>query len=147
MPAPLKRIKDVVIVKGTEGRNPFEVLILVWAVFTGASLLFGAPVPGSVQALLPRWVVITWYTLLCIGGLVGLVGVWLGDVIASLLVERAGMMFIAPAGLLYAAALYNVSDSRGIIYGSSVAAFSIGAAVRLVRITWHLKSVRSGGKT
>lgn len=139
----LKAARDMALVEGTEGRNPFEVFMLAWAVYVGAALTLGAPPPGSVQALLPHWMVTAWYTLLCIGGLVGLAGVWMGDPIRSLLVERAAMMIICPAGLLYGVVLFVTAGSAAAVAGGITIAFSLAALGRLIRISVRLRLIRS----
>lgn len=139
----LKKARDVIVVEGTEGRNPFEVFLLAWCAVAGGLLAFGTPQPGSLQALLPQWMVTTWYILLCIGGLVGLVGVWQRKAILSLLVERAAMLVVSPAGLLYSVALFSLGGARAILSGGFVMAFAAAAFVRFVRIQLHLKRIRS----
>lgn len=146
-----RRARDVIMSEGTEGRNPFEVLTLAWSAYVGASLAFGSPVPNSVQELIPQWMVATWYILLCIGGLVGLVGVWLRNQLLSLLVERAAMTIFSPSALLYAVALFSFAGARAIPNGLGLMVFAIGATWRAVRITVFIKAKRSewlsGGKT
>jgi hypothetical protein len=138
----LKRVKDMVVVEGTEGRNPFEVFVLLWAILVGASLVFGSPAPGSLQELLPQWMVTGWSTLLCIGGLVGLVGVWLRNLTLSLLVERAAMLTISPAALLYSVALFSLGGARAAASGGAVLVFALSSFVRILRISTQLKRLR-----
>jgi len=141
----LKRMRDVVVVEGTEGRNPFEVLMLGWSVLSGVYFLFFEPPPGSITEDLPPLVVITWYTLLCIGGLVGLVGVWLRSLTLSLLVERAAMLIVAPSALLYTVALFSLSGSPVRAFGSAsiVLTFAVSSLIRFIRINAHLQRLRT----
>jgi len=139
----LKRARDLIAVEGTEGRNPFEVLTLSWAVFVGASFTFGTPTPGSFTEDLPTWAVTTWYILLCIGGLVGLVGVWLRNLALSLLVERAAMLIVSPSALLYSMALLSLGGARAVVYGSLTMAFAIASFVRIIRIGHQIKKIHS----
>lgn len=138
----LRTAKSVLVLEGTEGRNPFEVFMLVWCVFVGSTLLLGAPKPGSVQELLSPWMVTTWCILLCIGGLVGLVGVWTRELILSLLVERVAMIVISPSGVLYSVAIFVKAGSVGAPAASIVMAFAIAALGRLIRIQGYLHSYR-----
>lgn len=138
----LTRARNVIAEEGTEGRNPFEVLNLAWFVLVGALSAFSPPPPGSLTADLPRWMVTLWYTLLCIGGLVALVGVWLRNQTLSLLVERAGMMIFSPSALLYSVALFSLGGGRAMAYGSVVLAFAISGFIRIVRIGVYIEKVR-----
>lgn len=144
MIARLKRMRDVVVVEGTEGRNPFEVLMLGWSVLSGAYLIFVAPPAGSVTEDIPRWVVTSWYILLCTGGLVGLVGVWLRNLTLSLLVERAAMLIVSSSATLYTVALFSLSGSPLRAFGpaSVVLTFAASSFIRFVRINVHLSEVR-----
>lgn len=141
----LKRVRDVVVVEGTEGRNPFEVLMLIWATLSGFYFLFFATPPGSITEDIPRWVVTAWYILLCTGGLVGLVGVWLKSLTLSLLVERAAMLIVSPSALLYAVALFSLSGSRLRVFGltGAVLIFALSSFIRFVRINVQLRKLRS----
>jgi hypothetical protein len=139
----MKRAKDVIVAEGSEGRNPFEVLMLAWCVLVGAALALGTPAPGSVRELLPQWMVMTWYILLCTGGLVGLVGVWLANLTLSLLVERAALLTVAPGALLYSVALFSLAGERGFVSGGLTLAFAMAAFLRVIRISVHMRRVRS----
>lgn len=143
MPRVIEATKDVLIVGGTEGRNPFEVLILIWAVAGGLIRILGVQTPGAVTVHLPDWMGLTWYILLCIGGLVGLAGVWLRETILSLLVERAGLLFIGPVGLAYSLALFAVGGPDEKLLGASTGMFAACAIGRVLRIWWQLNRVRS----
>jgi hypothetical protein len=139
----LKRARDVIVVGGTEGRNPFEVLMLVWSFLVGLLLLAsGAFAPDTVEALLDAWMVTGWYIFLCVGGLVGLVGVWLRSPILSLGVERGGMFVLAPAGLIYAVALFLFGGAQGVYQALAVLAFAASAFWRAVRITNQIARMR-----
>jgi hypothetical protein len=140
----LRWARDVMGVEGTEGRNPFEQFMLLWSVLTILSIL-SAPTPGSVLADLPSWVVIGCYILLCIGGSVGLVGVWLRNLILSLLVERASMIVVGPTSLFFAGAIFTQLsyNPRALSAAMIVAAFSLASFWRLYRIQSYLQAYRS----
>lgn len=142
MPRIVEATKEVFIVGGTEGRNPFEVLILVWAIIGGASRLVGMNFGNETVVHLPDWVVTVWYMLLCIGGLVGLVGVWIRETLTSLLVERAGMLFLGPVGVAYSLALL-IAGGDGIALAVSTFMFAVTAIGRLLRIWWWIHRLRS----
>lgn len=140
----LKRARDVLGVEGTEGRNPFEQLMLLWSALTILSIL-SAPTPGSVLEDLPRWVVIGCYILLCIGGLVGLVGVWLRNLILSLLVERAGMLIVGPSALFFAGAIFSLvpQNLRALSPATIVLFYSLAAFWRCYRVQSFLRRQRA----
>lgn len=131
-------------IEGTEGRNPFEQLMLVWSVLTVLTV-FATPTPGSITEYLPSWVVTACYILLCIGGLVGLVGVWLGNQILSLLVERAGMLITGSSATFYAVAIFTqVSHTpRAIPAGTIVLFFALASFWRGYRVQYYLRRLRA----
>lgn len=140
----LKRARDVIVVEGTEGRNPFEVFLLAWVAFAGtAALVVGPPASESPIPLLPYWLVMTWYTLLCIGGSVGLAGVWIRNLILSMLVERAAMLILSPSALLFAVVLFSLGGAPALFSSSLTLAFAVMTFVRFVRINAQLRKLRS----
>lgn len=138
----IRRVYEFMAHEGTEGRNPFEVFMLMWATFVGISLLLAEPSSGSVQSFLEDWMVIVWAVCLCFGGSVGLVGVYLKDMLLSLLTERASMFVLFPASVLYAIALFATVGTRATIAGSIIIAFSAASCIRLVRIYRTLRTIR-----
>lgn len=134
----------MVAVEGTEGRNPFEQLMLLWSALSVLSVLV-PPNPNSVLADLDRWVVVGCYILLCIGGLVGLVGVWLRKLILSLLVERAAMIIVGPSALFFSAAILAQvpHNARALSSGLIILFFSLSAFWRGYRIQSYLRKYRA----
>lgn len=138
----LKRVRDVIAVEGTEGRNPFEVLLLLWPLLAAGSYALGRTSGDNRQVLPYLWMVIAWYTLLCIGGLVGLVGVWLRNQTLSLLWERAAMAITGGTSLIFAAILLAQSDPEGRAAGIGVLLYCLAALWRLLRIQFFLIAAR-----
>ncbi len=133
------------------GRNPFEVLMLVACVATGTVGLFEPSSTSNViTTLLPTWEVTTWYGGLAVGGLVGLVGVFLNGVL-SLLVERVGLIMLTCLTLAYSTAVVTQVGIRGTLPALFTGLFAIACAIRFVYITTDLKrmeditAIRSDG--
>lgn len=141
----LKRAKDVIAAEGTEGRNPFEVLVLFLAIFSSLSFALNPQVPGdSAASYLPHWMVISWFILLCTGGLAGLVGVLQRNQILSLLVERVAMAWTGTSALLFGIVLlYRAPAPLGWQAGISVLAFALASLWRLLRIQSYIRKLRT----
>jgi len=134
--------EQVLLAQGSRGQNPLTVLFLLWAVLAGAAYALGTPPPNSVTASLPNWLVIPWYLILCVGGVIAIVGIWIPDLLMSLFVERSGMMMVSPAAAVYASASFAFVGWRAIGVGGITGAFAIACAVRWWQINlmlWRLK--------
>src|SRR5918996_793715 len=87
-------------------RHPFEVYMLVLAAISGAPLLFGKPNSCSIEETLPPLLVTAWGGMLVVGSLLALLGLyWRGRSSTALLMERAGLVGVGGAAVVYAAAL------------------------------------------
>ena len=140
----LKRARDVIGVEGTEGRNPFEQLMLLWAMLTILNA-FSAPASDTVLDDLPSWVVTGCYILLCTGGLVGLVGVWLKSLILSLLVERIAMLIAGSSAVFFAGAILSQgpNNPRAWSVGLTVFLFALASFWRGYRVQTFLHRYRT----
>lgn len=119
--------------------TPFEVLIFAVFVITAVYGLTAnaGRAPGSLQSLLPKWLVVSWQICLLLGGSIGLIG----RMGARWPIERAGLAIVAPAAFVYATAIVFRFGISGIVaaltYAMIGAAFAIrywvlGRAVRAV---------------
>ena len=91
-----------------------------------------------ITSLLPAWEVTTWYAGLGVGGLVSLLGVFLGGV-TSLLVERVGLIMLTCLTLAYSTAVITQVGIRGTLPALFTGLFAIACAIRFVYITTDLK--------
>lgn len=132
---------QIVVVVGRD--RPHEVAFNIWAVILGTMFTFGAPRPGSMASLVTGPAFYVFAVGLALGGLVALVGSHLpGDVERALEVERAGLIILTGALLVYAVAVISVFGWQALVAGALVAAWVHGNVRRSVTITRDLKAVR-----
>lgn len=120
--------------------EPFEVLLAVSAVVSGAPAAWGSSRPASLAFQLSPWLVHVWGVLLCLGGATTLwarwrIGRWEagagadGALAASLRLEMTGMVLLATGIGVYAAAIFAVG-AAAFQAGSITAAWAGGFALR-----------------
>jgi hypothetical protein len=81
-------------------RHPLAVYLLALAAFSGASQAIGVIVAAPPQIALPPAVNFAWATMLFLGGLSSLSGMyWQGSVPTGLTLKRIGMAMLAGSGL------------------------------------------------
>ena len=133
------------IVVLTGAHRPHEQLLLAVSLGWGAACLLGAPPPGSVVTLLPRWEVVAWTVLLLVSGVVGLVGCWWrGHIATGLGLELAGMLFGAGATIVYVTGVVAATGVRGLFPAVIVAAWSAANLWRAAQIRGHLRHLQTG---
>jgi hypothetical protein len=134
---------DGTAVELRSGRTPFELFFLIVCVLSGGNGLVN-PHGGSsvVNAFLPGWEVVLWYSGLAVGGIVGLLGVLAAGVV-SLLVERVALVLLAGLTLTYSAALLVQVGERGVFVALIVASFTAGCIARIMMIQHDLKKAAS----
>lgn len=110
-------------------RNPLETFLLGLCVFVGVGSLLSPP-PTAV----PDWLAVAWYLVLTVGGLLGLVGSYLPNVILGVLMVRAALI---PLG----AVAYAVGFLLGWA-GVAAVGFGLAAHWRAWQITRHLRGLR-----
>ena len=124
------------------GRNPLAIYLLGLVVTAGlsftAGLLVGRDGSTPVEKLMPHGLVIAWYVLLFAGGLTSVIGVALRDLVSSLLIERAGLVALAPAASIYATALLLLSNY---VTGLTVAAFAVACMARIWQIWKEIRAI------
>lgn len=132
----------------TPGRQrPHQVIILVFAAFAGLTYaLRQAPEPRSLDIYLSKWTLGVWYTLLLVGGTVGLVGsFWRRNPYRGLLMESASMVMLTSALTLYAVAIFIAAGSTGIGTGGSLLAWATSCSWRWWQIRGDLRALRNPG--
>ena len=122
-------------------RHPFETYLLVLAAVSGLPLLFGKPNSASIAATLPHVLVIGWGFMLVLGSLCALVGLyWRGRSATGLVLERAGLIGVGGASLVYAASvLISAPGFTGAFAASITAGFGIACAAQARRIGLRLR--------
>lgn len=122
-------------------RHPFEVAMLCAAVVVGFSRAL-APTSGAIQRGLPLPVTVSWYSLLAVGGIICLVGIYWREKVTGLIVERAGLCLLTAGALAYSIVLVTVGGWSGVAAGAFILAFGIAAALRSIDIGRILRRVR-----
>lgn len=131
----MHRVRPLLI---DNGRNAFEVWILVSCVITGTlGLLAEGRTRSSVIELLPGWMAQVWFAGLLVGAATALAGLALPirRLRQGLQVERIGMCVLA--GLLggYAAALLVLLDWNLPVGGAQLIAGAVACVARVLGIT------------
>ncbi len=138
---PDRALPPVVVVVGRD--RPHEVALNVWAAILGALYTFGAPRPGSLAGLVTGPAFYVFAVGLGLGGLIALVGShWTRDVERSLEIERAGLVILTGALLVYAVAVISVFGWQALIAGGLVAAWVHANVRRSISITRDLRQIR-----
>lgn len=127
----------------SSGRQPFEVLLLVACVLTGA---VGVVVPGAGSPTIDRFVPQPFTTLFYVAlfgsAAVSAVGVSL-RLPTSLLVERIGMVVLSALLLIYGIAVYALHGPAVGIGGVIIIAFGVAAMLRCAQITRDLRKLKA----
>lgn len=138
---PDRALPPVVVVVGRD--RPHEVAFNVWAVILGGLFTFGAPRPGSMAALVTGPAFYVFSAGLGLGGLVALLGShWTRDVERALEIERAGLIILTGALLVYVAAVVSVFGWQALIAGGLCGAWVHANVRRSVSITRDLREIR-----
>jgi hypothetical protein len=116
--------------------------MLIAASVVGLSRVL-VPSPGSLERALPDYLVVTWYVLLVMGSVACLLGIFWRTAVTGLLIERAGMIFLCAAGLIYSIALLAVGGGRAIPASSFVVGFGLASALRALDIGRILVQIRA----
>ena len=123
------------------GRNPFAIVLLGACILTGISGLITPHRTSPVVAhVLPTWELLTWYGGLVVSGSVALGGLFAHG-LASLLVERVGLVVLASITATYVAAVIaqgavSVSPAAAVVGGLSAA-----SVARIWQISRDLRDV------
>lgn len=121
------------------GRHPFQRYLLALAVLGSLPILAGEPTAGSIEALLPSYVVLTWSVLLLIGSVTALLGVYWplrepvtpASFITALFLERLGLAVVWPTALVYAVIIVIVIGWSGLLTAAIVAGFGWASRRRM----------------
>jgi hypothetical protein len=132
MPSPYRRPGYLHV-----GRNyEHEVFLLAASAFLGVAYLFGAPRPGSVQAVLPGWMSIAWALVLLVSGVLGLLGCyWPKRMDVALEIERSALTLQAAGMILFAAAVWSFAGLSGLATGIIVLAWALANLRRVYKIS------------
>jgi hypothetical protein len=116
--------------------------MLFAALFISVSRLI-AQNSGTIERTLPPGLIVAWYAMLAIGSFVALSGVFWREPLAGLLIERAGLLFLIAATVIYSFALLYAAGFRGAAAASFVVAFAAASSIRAIDIGRILVRIRA----
>lgn len=123
--------------------NPFESYLLVICVAQGFAVVFGYTRPASIDALLPPVLRLVWGSLLLIGGIAAVVGLyWPGDALDSILIKRVGLLAAGGGTLAYGVALMTLGPPAFIASLFNLC-FTLACYVRAAQVTRALNRFRN----
>lgn len=113
---------------------PHPLLLGLLVLLSGGALLLagGRTAPESLERTLPVWLVLTWGVFLVTGGglaIMGLLSRGLLSRTAAMGLERAGNNLLAPAAIVYGAALLQQAGSQAILAAGLAIAFGLASAL------------------
>jgi hypothetical protein len=126
-------------------RHPIVIFMLGLLIFSGFSVAFGAPAPGSVNEALPRWGVQLWGGSLFFGGVSVLIGLKMQEYlgkrsVSGALLEQVGMSTLAAAGTLYSVAAVAVAGWPALIPAGLVLGLAAACGYRWWQIRGQIKA-------
>lgn len=127
--------------------DPRAVFILALSVFSGLLALAVEEAPGSLEAAVPDWGIVTWSLGLGLGSLLALVGL-AKDSVNGILVEQIGSVMVGAATLFYSGVLLAVvggaaSQPATIILGWGVACLIRWAQLQLLLNRMHREALEA----
>ncbi len=124
-------------------RHPFETYLLVLAAVSGIPLAFGEPNSASIEATLPPLLVTGWGVMLVAGSLLALLGLyWRGHSGTGLLMERAGLVGVGGASLVYAGATILAAPGwSGAFAAAITSGFGVACFAQARRISTRIRAV------
>lgn len=111
-------------------RHPFEIFLLIMLIFSVTPLLWGAPAPISIEALLPTPVIKLWAATASLGSLVALLGIIWPRRVIGMVIEQVGLVMVGVAACFYGAAIWIVTGEVGRVPGAIISAFGLSCLVR-----------------
>lgn len=123
-------------------RSPFQIVVLVFCVLTGAVGLLTGSASMALQNAFngSAWV---WNAAVLVGSVASLVALWC-PAPTNYLLERAGMLLLATAFTVYGIAVVAVivDPARSVVGVGTTLALAIACGVRAVQLTTRLKLLR-----
>lgn len=120
-------------------RHPFETYLLALSAVSGIPLLFGEPTSGTIDDALPPAMVLLWGSMLVFGSIIALVGLyWRGLSTTGLVLERAGLVGVGGASLIYSTAILLTVGLEGLFSGCIISAFGLACFTQARRISFRL---------
>lgn len=128
----------------TGRHRPHEALFLVFSAAIGLAFVAGVRPPGTLERLVPVWVLWTWYLLLLASGLIGLASFAIADPYRALVLERAAMVGQTAAPIVYGVALLATGEATTLFAAAFCATWSAASGWRGWQVSKSIKLLRAG---
>lgn len=122
-------------------RNPYQLWLILAGLAAGLTFAGGAaPAPGSVQAVLPRGLLLLWFGLLIVGGLAGTATTMIPyrRLITRLQLERASVVMLGAGAWMFAISIQAFAPGTGTGAMLMIAAIAAAHTWRLVQIFFDI---------
>lgn len=129
----------------TGRHRPHQVMFLLFSVLVGAAFVGGLRPPGTLDRLVPAWVLWTWYALLLASGLIGLAAIVVADPYRVLVLERAAMAGQVAAPAIYGTALVASGQQTAVFAAGFCGAWSAASVWRGWQVHRGLRVLHRGG--
>lgn len=128
-------------------RHPFETYLLALAFVSGVPLLFGEVTSQSIERALPSPLVAAWGAILMLGSAIALVGMyWRGALLTGFVMERAGLVGVGGAALIYSASLVVEAGIGGTYAACITVGFGVACFAQARRISRRLARLMEGAR-
>lgn len=129
----------------TGRHRPHQVAFLAFSALAGLAFVAGLRPPGTLDRLVPAWVLWTWYALLLTSGLVGLAALAVADPYRVLVLERAAMAGQVAAPAIYGTALVASGQQTAVFAAGFCFAWAVASAWRAAQTHRGLRALHRGG--
>jgi hypothetical protein len=105
--------------------DPPDVYTLMLSVFSGLTALALGAAPESLESAMPKWAVLTWSVVLCLGSVIALFGV-ARQTVTGIIAEQVGSVMVGVTAIFYpVVAIYTLGWGTvqvvGVIFAWGVA--------------------------
>jgi hypothetical protein len=126
------------------GPGVFELVIMLFLAFGGASTITRLGEPGSISRVLSQPILTIWSVLLTLGAITAFTGiVWPWRETTALSIEQTGLVAVSGASMIYAVVLFSQVEtiSGASVLTAFVGGFGIASAWRSVQIYFRQKAI------
>jgi hypothetical protein len=127
--------------------HPFELLFGLVAALSGLALTFGAVGPASLNAVLPRSVVLAWGGIQLFAGALIIVGIIIrylrpAQLIVGFRLERAGLWPLAAAATVYAVVAVGYAGPPALYPAAVLVAVAVACGARAAAVARLERTIR-----
>jgi hypothetical protein len=122
-------------------RHPFQFWALTACFLSGVASAIGPGKPGTMQELLPDYMVDLWGWTMMVGGLLGLIAGFWKDRITGLLMERLALLTIGGVTLVYGVVVLAVGGLGATTAGTFCLSMSVASFWRVVHVNRELRTL------